>query len=189
MKKYTIIGGVNGSGKSSFTGAIKSEMKDLGIIIDVDKITASMGGNQVEGGKAALKKIKDCLEKGVCFTQESTLSGNFLQKTAKQAQDLDYYIRLYYIGLDSVDECLERIANRVRKGGHNIAEEDVIRRFSERWKAVSVLLPYCNEAAFFDNDNGFREVARYQSGELQIISEDPPAWVRELQAYLHDQQF
>jgi predicted ABC-type ATPase len=33
MKVYTIIGGVNGAGKSSLTGALKAERNDLGIII------------------------------------------------------------------------------------------------------------------------------------------------------------
>ena len=41
MKTYTIIGGVNGSGKSSLTGALKSERADLGMIVDVDKIASS----------------------------------------------------------------------------------------------------------------------------------------------------
>ena len=45
MKIYTIIGGVNGSGKSSLTGALKAERTDLGQIIDVDKITAENGGD------------------------------------------------------------------------------------------------------------------------------------------------
>lgn len=44
MKTYTIIGGVNGTGKSSLTGVLKAETTDLGRIIDVDKITASLGG-------------------------------------------------------------------------------------------------------------------------------------------------
>ena len=57
MRTYTIIGGVNGVGKSSFTGALKERCTDLGIIIDVDKITAELGGNALAGGKAALKKI------------------------------------------------------------------------------------------------------------------------------------
>jgi len=42
---YTIIGGVNGVGKSSFTGVLKERTTDLGVIIDVDKITAELGGN------------------------------------------------------------------------------------------------------------------------------------------------
>ena len=40
MKLYTIIGGVNGCGKSSLTGALKAERDDLGIIIDPDKLSA-----------------------------------------------------------------------------------------------------------------------------------------------------
>ena len=48
MKIYTIIAGVNGAGKSSLTGALKAERNDLGQIIDVDKITASLGGRAIE---------------------------------------------------------------------------------------------------------------------------------------------
>lgn len=184
MKKYTIIGGVNGTGKSSFTGVMKSSVTDLGVIVDVDKITASVGGKPLEGVKIALQKIQDCLDKGICFTQESTLSGSFVPRTAKKAQDLGYYVRLYYIGLDSAEESLQRIANRVKRGGHNIATADVQRRFEDRWKALAAVLPYCDEATFYDNDNGFREVAVYRNGELLFVGEHRPKWILELQAYL-----
>ena len=40
MKLYNIIGGVNGVGKSSFTGVLKGSRNDLGMVIDVDKIQA-----------------------------------------------------------------------------------------------------------------------------------------------------
>lgn len=43
MKKITIIGGVNGVGKSSLYGALDEDYGDLGFIIDVDKITAHLG--------------------------------------------------------------------------------------------------------------------------------------------------
>lgn len=72
MKLYTIIGGVNGCGKSSLTGALKAERSDLGLLIDVDKLAAQLG-SPVEGGKAAVRKIDECLEKGISFTQETTL--------------------------------------------------------------------------------------------------------------------
>lgn len=73
MRTDMIIGGVNGVGKSSFTGILKERCTDLGIIIDVDKITAELGGNTVAGGKAALKKIRECIDKGVSFTQETLI--------------------------------------------------------------------------------------------------------------------
>lgn len=63
MKTYTIIGGVNGVGKSSLTGVLRSELTDLGAVIDVDKLTASLGGDKLSGGKAAIRKIESCLKK------------------------------------------------------------------------------------------------------------------------------
>ncbi len=164
MKLYTIIGGVNGCGKSSLTGALKAERSDLGTVLDGDRPST----------------IDECLEKGISFTQETTLSGARTERTIRRAKDLGYTIRLYYIGLDTVEESLGRIQNRVAKGGHNIPREDVERRFSTRFADVLRVLPYCDEARFFDNDNGFVEVAEYRNGELFPRVADPPRWLREL---------
>ena len=181
MKVYTIIGGVTGPGKSSLTGVLKTQTTDLGIIIDVDKITAQNGGSAIQGGRIALERIKDCLKKEISFTQETTLSGRKTEITAAQAKERGYYVRLYYVGLDTLEESLARIENRVRRGGHDIRDEDVQRRFAGRWEAVSKVLPYCDEARFFDNDNGFVEVAEYLNGELLLKGDKRPAWIQELQ--------
>lgn len=179
MKLYTIIGGVNGCGKSSLTGALKAERSDLGLLIDVDKLAAQLG-SPVEGGKAAVRKIDECLEKGISFTQETTLSGARTERTIRRAKERGYTIRLYYIGLDTMEESLGRIANRVAKGGHDIPKADVERRFQSRFTDVLRVLPYCDEARFFDNDNGFVEVAEYRNGELIPRVATPPRWLLEL---------
>ena len=179
MKLYTIIGGVNGCGKSSLTGALKAERSDLGLLIDVDKLAAQLG-SPVEGGKAAVRKIDECLEKGISFTQETTLSGARTERTIRRAKERGYTIRLYYIGLDTMEESLGRIANRVAKGGHDIPREDVERRFQSRFADVLRVLPYCDEARFFDNDNGFVEVAENRNGELIPRVSNPPRWLLEL---------
>ena len=179
MKLYTIIGGVNGCGKSSLTGALKAERSDLGLLIDVDKLAAQLG-SPVEGGKAAVRKIDECLEKGISFTQETTLSGVRTERTIRRAKERGYTIRLYYIGLDTMEESLGRIANRVSKGGHDIPKADVERRFSTRFADVLRVLPYCDAARFFDNDNGFVEVAEYRNGELIPRVSNPPRWLLEL---------
>ena len=182
-------GGVNGVGKSSFTGILKEQRSDLGILIDVNKITAELGGNALAGGKAALKKINECIEKGVSFTQETTLSGRRTAATAREVIEKGYRVRLYYIGLDSAEESLLRIANRVRRGGHDISQEDVVRRFGERWEAVEKVLPYCDEAEFYDNDNGFQLVAEYRNGELRTVGSHCPNWLAELLRYLDQHLF
>ena len=179
MKLCTIIGGVNGCGKSSLTGALKAERSDLGLLIDVDKLAAQLG-SPVEGGKAAVRKIDECLEKGISFTQETTLSGARTERTIRRAKERGYTIRLYYIGLATMEESLGRIANRVAKGGHDIPKADVERRFQSRFTDVLRVLPYCDEARFFDNDNGFVEVAEYRNGELIPRVSNPPRWLLEL---------
>jgi len=184
MKLYTIIGGVNGVGKSSLSGVLSAENLDLGIIIDTDKMTAELGGDRISGGKKAIEKIDSCLEKGVNFTQETTLSGARTLKTIQRARDLDYTIRLYYIGINTADESIERIKNRVRKGGHNIADDDVERRFEKRFEDLIKILPYCNEVRFYDNENGFVDVAEYRNGSLIIKGDYTPEWIIELKEYM-----
>ena len=77
MKIYTLIGGVNGAGKSSLTGSLRAERSDLGQIVDPDALTARCGGDEYEGGKLAVDRIETALAEGVNFTQETTLSGGY----------------------------------------------------------------------------------------------------------------
>ena len=186
MKIYTIIGGVNGVGKSSFTGVLKRQKTDLGIIVDPDKLTAQLGGMRLKGGKQTIRIIEDCIQYGMSFTQETTLSGHRIKAIARKAKDAGYYIRLYYIGLDTAEESKHRIANRVIKGGHDIDAKDVDRRFLGRWAAVQAVLPYCDKAIFYDNNNGFVEVATYRNGELILEGDHRPRWILELLEYLKD---
>lgn len=183
MKLYTIIGGVNGTGKSSLTGVLKAETKDLGKIIDVDKLNIEYG-DKLLGGKAAINIINERIESGLSFTQETTLSGHKTARTAQKAKSQGYNVRLYYVGLSSVDESLRRIANRVQKGGHNIPAVDVIRRFDSRYEDIAAVLPFCDEAVFYDNENGFKVVAEYKENKLDVIGADVPKWITELKEYL-----
>lgn len=183
-KIYTIVGGVNGAGKSSLTGVLKAERSDLGYIIDVDKIAAEHNGDNLKAGRIAIAKMQYFIEHGISFTQETTLSGYMVEKNIQRAKDAGYSIHLFYVGLGSAEESLLRIQNRVRKGGHNIPEDDVLRRFQNRFQALVKILPYCDEVKFYDNENQFANVAEYRNGELIFKSDYHPGWLLEFQQYL-----
>lgn len=180
MKTYTLIGGVNGAGKSSLTGSLSSERNDLGIVVDPDKLTAQCGNDEYEGGKLAVERIETALKDGVNFTQETTLSGGYPKRLCRRAKEAGYYIRLYYVGLDTAEESIQRIQNRVERGGHNIPAKDVEARFSHRFEDVLKVLPYCDEAKFFDNNNGFVLVAEYRNGQILPIGTYRPEWLDKL---------
>lgn len=114
------------------------------------------------------------------FTQETTLSGGYPKRLCRRAKEAGYHIRLYYVGLDTAEESLRRIENRVEHGGHDIPAKDVRARFSHRFADVAKILPYCDAAKFFDNDNGFVLVAEYRNGQLIQAGDARPAWLQEL---------
>ena len=84
------------------------------------------------------------------------------------------------MGLDTAEESLRRIKNRVERGGHDIPAKDVQDRFAHRFTDVAKVLPYCDEAKFFDNNNGFVLVAEYRNGQLLPVGNYRPQWLCQL---------
>jgi predicted ABC-type ATPase len=182
MSIYTIIAGVNGTGKTSLRGVLEGQNVNLGHIIDPDLIAKENNNDLIKAAKIAVNKIKDCLDKNISFTQETTLSGSTVLSTIKKARRQGYYVVLYYIGLNSAEESVVRIANRVRKGGHNIPEADVMRRYGRRFDTLCAVVPYCDEINFYDNENGFVKVGEVKNGHFRYINGYRPDWLEE---FLH----
>lgn len=179
MNNYVLIAGVNGTGKSSLRGVLEGQEVLLGHIIDADAIAKANSFDNIAAGKAAIKEINYCLENNISFTQETTLSGHRTVRTIRQARRQGYYITLFYVGLNTVEECLLRISNRVRKGGHNIPKQDVIRRFDNRISSFSKVLPFCDEVIFYDNENGFVKVGEIKNHRFSFTNGYRPRWISE----------
>ncbi len=184
MKHFTILGGVNGVGKSTLAGVLACVTDNFGTLVDADKLTAQCGGDKLEGGKQAVKLLDELIQSGVDLTQETTLSGGKTARTIAAARENGYFVRLYYVAVSSAEESLSRIANRVRKGGHDIPEETVRRRFAKRFDDLERVLTLVDEAVFFDNENGFIHAADYRNGELTQTGKCRPRWLDELKERL-----
>ena len=94
---------------------------------------------------------------------------------------------MFYVGISSAEESLLRIQNRVKKGGHNIPEADVIRRYENKFESLAAVLPYCNEVHFYDNENGFTSVGEYKCGEIITYGDNIPQWLKSFKEYLNNQ--
>lgn len=184
MKYYTIIGGISGTGKSGLSGILRSEVDNFGKLIDSDNLDF-IHDDMISDGISAEILIENCLDNGICFAQETTLADCKIPETAKIAGGLGYYVRLYYVGLNSLEESLKRVKNRVVKGGRNVSAEIVAKQFETRFSDVEAVLAYCNEATFYDNENGFQAVAKYVNGKLDFIGEVTPNWMISLAEYLN----
>lgn len=180
MNQYTLIAGINGVGKSSLRGVLEGQGLVLGHIIDADYIAKENNFDVIKAGREAILEIDDCLKRNISFTQETTLAGKRIERTLIQARKQGYYVLMYYIGIDSVEESLKRIKNRVQKGGHDIPKIDVERRYAKRYDSLKKVLPYCDEVVFYDNENGFIKVAGIKNNRFYFTNGYRPKWLMDV---------
>ena len=76
-----------------------------------------------------LKKVQYLFDRREDFCIETTLATRALIKLTRKAQALGYYVTVLYLWLESPDMAVERVAARVRSGGHDIPEETIRRRY------------------------------------------------------------
>lgn len=167
MKTFTLIGGVSGVGKTSLLGVLRAMRTDLGITFDCS-------------GKFAADKIKAALADGINVSYETSLHGDYPKCLCKKAKELGYTVRLYYIGLDTARECVRRLKHRSGNGDITNALWELQEQFEQRFSAIGAVLPFCDEAKFLDNNNGFRFVGQYGNSQIQFVGDYTPVWLQQL---------
>lgn len=179
---FTLVAGVNGAGKSTFIEWYTSDENRLGHIIDADKL-ALEHGSLIAGGRKALEEINFCIENGINFCQETTLSGKQIIRTIKIAKAHGYRVEMIYLGLDTVEEHIARVAKRVSEGGHDIPEDVIRRRFASRFECLCRILPLCDGGTLGRFENSFDFVALYFGGKLYDYSLNDRRWIKEFYSY------
>ncbi len=115
-------------------------------------------------------------DEGITFNQETTLCGKSILSNIAKAKKRGYFIELHYIGVGNADIAKERVAMRIKQGGHGIAEQDIERRFFETFDNLKKVLPESNLAVFYDNTIEFRRFAIYKNGNPVRASHIVPTW-------------
>ena len=132
QKFLYIISGANGSGKSTLAVVLLKE-KNLEFL-NADEIAKEISPNAINtvpisAGKEYFKRLKLFFDNNKSLAVESTLSGNNIVRIIEKAKELGYKVILVYSFLQNCTTCIERVKKRVENGGHNVPEEDIIRRY------------------------------------------------------------
>lgn len=127
-----IIGGANGSGKTTFAREIIAE---FGIeYLGADEIAAGIDKENpekvaIQAARIFSRRIGESIEYGESLLVESTLSGVSLKKFLIRAKRRNFKISICFVYLSSAELRVNRVASRVRRGGHHVPASDVRRRF------------------------------------------------------------
>ena len=170
-----LLAGPNGSGKSSAFPKLNLE----GEWINADEIARALpdtnDGRSKErrASEAALRKIADMIKTRQSFVFETTLSSQQSLRQLRDAKAAGFTVGLYYTALDSVETNIERVRQRVLKGGHDIPEDDIRRRHRGSLAKLSEALKIADEVVLVDN-SGLEphEVFVITSGEVQSFDID-----------------
>jgi predicted ABC-type ATPase len=141
---FTVIAGANGAGKSTLTSGNPSTFASTPVF-DPDafaKTIRSTGAalSPIAAGREVLRLTEEHLKRRQSFGVETTLSSKNYLKMMRYARGIGrgFEVTLIYIGTESVEINLARIAERVRAGGHNVPEIDVRRRYLRSLKNLPV---------------------------------------------------
>ena len=153
-----VLAGVNGAGKSSIGGAAMRVFG--GDYYNPDEaarslMNASPGLDQAEAnsqswllGKSLLERV---IEKRLDYAFETTLGANTIPALLAKAASDGIGIHVWYVGLSSPELHIERVRARVRRGGHDIPEADIRRRYEHSRLNLIQLLPALTALRLFDN--------------------------------------
>ena len=181
MPNLFIIAGCNGAGKTTASFTIFPDILNCKEFVNADNIAAGISPFNVEGvaieaGRIMLMRINELLEAHENFALETTLATRSYALLVKKAQKLGYRVTLIYIWLSSPAIALERVAERVKNGGHNIPPDVVVRRYRKGIKNLfKLFMPICDSWILADNSEGqLTTIARKE--EFENVIENNELW-------------
>lgn len=164
-----VIAGPNGAGKTTFAREFLPREGGVIHFVNADLIASGLSPLKPElavrqGGRLVLMELNRLTRARKNFAFETTLSGRTYFKLLTQWKTEGYRIEIVFLSLPAVGLAFQRIAARVRQGGHDVPRSDVVRRFSRSVSNFrSIYRDLADKWAIYDN-----------SGERPRLLEEGP---------------
>lgn len=158
MGAIYVLAGTNGAGKSSIGGEL---LHAEGVrFYNPDEAArrlraANPGLDADEANGLAWQQGVTLLQRAIehdgSFAFETTLGGDTITRLLESAFDAGFEVHVWYAGLASVDLHIRRVRARVAKGGHDIPEAAIRRRYVSSRINLIRLLPRLASLRVYDN--------------------------------------
>ena len=152
-----LIAGPNGAGKTTFARRYLPENAGVIHFVNADLIATGLSPLKPElaaiaAARTVLREIDRLAAERADFAFETTFSGLTYVRRLRAWKQAGYRIEMVYLRLRSIQLAVQRIAVRVRQGGHHVPRVDVVRRFSRGWVNFQrIYRPLADSWAVYDN--------------------------------------
>lgn len=152
-----IIGGCNGAGKTTASYTVLPDILNCREFVNADEIAHGLSPFNptdvaIEAGRLMLQRIEELLAREESFSIETTLATRSYINLVRRAHAKGYRVTLLFFWL-----AIKRVAERVSKGGHDIPEDIIRRRYVSGIQNLFNL--YVNEVdswSIYDNSTTHR---------------------------------
>jgi len=98
--------------------------------------------------------MRELAAEGTDFAFETTLAGRGLARFLADLQSKGYHVHVLFLGLESADLAVARVAERVRLGGHDVPADTIRRRYDQGLRNFFRLyVPMADSWQYFDNSD------------------------------------
>jgi predicted ABC-type ATPase len=98
----------------------------------------------------------------------------------REFKEQGWLVKLFFIGLESPETNILRVAERVRKGGHDVPIEDIRRRYQRSMENLPKAAAITDTAFIYDNstDEGHRLIAIIEQNIITVQTTECPQWFK-----------
>lgn len=170
-----VLAGPNGAGKSTSARHLLQGALSVDEFVNADVIAAGLSAFRPEeaaiaAGRVMLTRLRELAAQGVDFAFETTLASRSFAPWLREQRDAGYRVHLVFLALPSAELAIQRVADRVRRGGHHIPDEVVRRRYEAGLRNLHGLYrPLASSWHLLDN-----ETLGEPSLVAQQVAEGPP---------------
>ncbi len=174
-KHLYIIAGCNGAGKTTASMTILPKSLLVKEFVNADEIAKGLSpfnpeGVAIEAGRLMLERIKYLIDKEESFSIETTLATRSYINLVMDAHKRGYIVNIIYFWLETPELAVNRVAERVSKGGHNIPRDVIFRRYSKGINNLfKLFMDKVDVWAIYDNSQYKRERIAFGGNNIKQI--------------------
>lgn len=129
-----ILAGPNGAGKSTVAPALLRGALAVNEFVNADVIASGLSAFDpdsaaIAAGRVMLARLGELARQRESFAFETTLASRSFAPWLRDLRASGYAVHLFFLWLSSPDLAVQRVADRVRSGGHDVPADTIRRRY------------------------------------------------------------
>lgn len=184
MPHLILIAGPNGAGKSTSAPGILHGALAVSQFVNADTIALGLAAfapenAAMQAGRVMLVRLRQLAENRENFAFETTLGSRTFAPWIAELKESGYQFHLVFLTLPSPDLAIERVAERVRMGGHDVPTTAIRRRYGAGIRNFFRLYqPLADDWRVYDNtDITPRLIANGSREKVECVT-DTAIWNR-----------